>query len=94
MGKTLWASACGLVLLASGPAVALPGSGPIKWDTAENGDSAQRAAPEFPAPFRRVNADLQRCSGAVVRLSDDEQAPAVVLSNGHCVGWIEPAFSC
>ena len=69
----------------------------VDWDGPGTGDALRFARPAAPAgaPTARPSmghADYLSgtiswgCSGAVVRFSDDWDRPAIVLTNGHCVG--------
>src|SRR6185436_2218057 len=87
------------LVLASGPLAAQTPT--IDW----NGDAARRllpifdgtapstkrAAPRFVAPEDSLSgmASLS-CSGVVVRIGNDPDSRALLLSNGHCYDMLEP----
>lgn len=96
MRKPLVAALFALVIAGAGaaPAVAAPAPGaPAATASAAEADTRTAASPTLQAVTLAGTVALSNCSGSVVRFPNSlDTAPALVLTNGHCLesGFPEP----
>jgi hypothetical protein len=86
MRKPLVAALFALVIAGAGAAPAVAAPVPAPAEHAATGRTSAEAAPTLKAVDFAGTVALSNCSGSVVRMpASEDDDPALVLSNGHCL---------